>query len=87
MHQIFDNLLYIYVYLYLARLTDIVPFFDEMFTGRCVSFLTSQRGTFGVRSSMTVPSLGIAPIRFSAIQVGLKSRLSPGFPFGRSWDW
>jgi hypothetical protein len=43
----------------LGMLTDIAPFFDEMFTGCRVPFLTSEPGTLGVRFSTSASSPGI----------------------------
>jgi hypothetical protein len=57
----------------LVMLTDIAPFFDEMFTGWRVPFLTSEPGTLGVRFAIPAPSPGISRIRSSAIQVGWDS--------------
>jgi hypothetical protein len=71
----------------LGMLTDIAPFFNEMFTGWRVLFLTSEPGTLGVRFSTSAPSPGISRIRSSAIQVGLESTLSAGLPFGWNSDW
>jgi hypothetical protein len=39
----------------LAMLTDIAPFFDEMFTGWRVPFLTLEPGILGVRLSISDP--------------------------------
>jgi hypothetical protein len=61
-------------------LTDIAPFFDEIFTGWRVSFLTLEPGTLRVCASMSAPSPANSRIRSSAIQVGLESTLSAGFP-------
>jgi hypothetical protein len=47
-------------------LTEIAPFFNEMFTGSRVLFVTSEPGTLGVRSSMSAPSPAISRIRSSA---------------------
>jgi hypothetical protein len=71
----------------LAMLTDIAPFFDEMFTDWQVPFLTSEPGTLGVRSSISAPSPGFSRIRSSAIHVRLESTRRVGFPFGWNWDW
>jgi hypothetical protein len=65
-----------------AMLTDMVPFFDEILIGWCVPFLTSDPGTLRIRVLMSAPSPCISRIRSSAVQVGLKSTLSAGFPFG-----
>jgi hypothetical protein len=70
----------------LAMLTDIPLFFDKMFTGWRVLFLSSEPGTLGVRSLMPAPSPASSRIRSSAIQTGLESTLSAAFPFGRNWD-
>jgi hypothetical protein len=51
----------------LAMLTDIAPFFDEMFTGWRVSFLflASESRTLGIRASMSAPSPAISLIQSS----------------------
>jgi hypothetical protein len=68
----------------LAMLADMTPFFDELFTGWRVSFLTSEPGTLRIRALMSAPSSAIPQIRSSAIRVALESTLSAAFPFGRN---
>jgi hypothetical protein len=52
-------------------LTDVAPFFGEMFTDWRVPFLTSEPGTLEVRPSMSASSPGISLIQSSPIPVGL----------------
>jgi hypothetical protein len=62
----------------LAMLTDIAPFFDEMFTGWRLAFLISESRTSGLRSSVSDPFPGISEIRSSVIQVGFESTSRAG---------